>query len=981
MIARTTRTSLVSHRSTARNRRQAINRICSSTTATTDATATNEVDDGKGTESNSNSAEKKGRRKNKATTRTQKRDEKNSKEEEKYYVINERLLRCQRAKEIGTLLKDLQGLKLNERDDANDDDDGDDDDDDSGDLSVVNISTIFSILGKKCTTGDSAWDAAALEHLIKSAIFREKVFAKTEVDGFTNNTKSAATIMWSIARLSAQTRIKCDDIFEKTWTCLENGLERVCTEQRTLLFEDIFPEYMPPRTCASIAWAYTAIERKTIPEHLRDAIETIIIRKNSECCAGDIAIVTWSLTRFGVDIASKNRNKYWKTIKERLMDSEIFEKGIDFENASRLISASGQVSGGFHRDFVRKLVEKAASEFVRQKKHEKVVDKRHVVAMLNGLAANIRNIENSNSSAAAIDQGGVQGKMEREFIIDALKPIFEEIIEAPYAFKPTQLPSCAKAIARIVFSRAANSNFFEGDDLLKDMNVAGSDVYIDGSEKTEDDDSYDDDTNSSLAIQALESIFKVCTTDDNLLSQFKPRDYTTLLWALIKSRSKISSEFLEKCEDYAIDNLDSLNVLDLVYFTYSLGNVRNNSLDSINDSNEEGEEEEEETYNPTRFLSYAVSRAEELADCDGDAGFDVNVHIAPILNSFAKNRFNPGMTLIDKCEKIIQRESSIDPFRPTVASQIMWSFTKLEYMPSDATLEKIEAAWLSTSSSSTSAGEAMNFRDFQEGSSLLIWAYATLGKLPSIEILQKLTQSPTKNSRSYWTPVSMWMTFWSLSLLYACVAESSEEKTAVASVLQNFCENIIIFNGGIRVKDIDKKGLGACYASILLLKETPLEAIAKEALPGDFEKVARNQWIIQKRKDSQSSKLQEQVGESLRRLKIAYSEEREVQDGLMRPDFFIASASIDDFLRSKSKSNDHIPSRNDVVLEVDGPHHFAISASTGKRSLLGSTSMRNVLLRERLGLRLGVILFNEWGDLQSSSERDDYVTKILLGLF
>ena len=34
--------------------------------------------------------------------------------------------------------------------------------------------------------------------------------------------------------------------FESVWVSLENGLERVCKEQRTLLFEKIFPEYMPP---------------------------------------------------------------------------------------------------------------------------------------------------------------------------------------------------------------------------------------------------------------------------------------------------------------------------------------------------------------------------------------------------------------------------------------------------------------------------------------------------------------------------------------------------------------------------------------------------------------------------------------------------------------------------------------------------------------------------------------------------------------
>ena len=150
-------------------------------------------------------------------------------------------------------------------------------------------------------------------------------------------------------------------------------------------------------------------------------------------------------------------------------------------------------------------------------------------------------------------------------------------------------------------------------------------------------------------------------------------------------------------------------------------------------------------------------------------------------------------------------------------------------------------------------------------------------------------------------------------------------------------------------------------------------------MPGDFEKVAKKQWILQKRKDSQTSKLQQQVEDSLRRLNVQFFEERELEDGLMRPDFFIESAAVENFLLGHRKTLS--PNANltkDIVLEVDGPHHFAISASTGHRTLLGSTAMRNFLLKERLGLRLGVILFDEWGQLQSSSERDEYVENILL---
>jgi hypothetical protein len=892
---------------------------------------------------------------------TKRKPELSQKERAMFTALNARILECASAEQIGKIL---------EEEDVS--------------LSDVNVSTIFSLLGRKCNSkkkkktkkddGDDGdddlggWNALAIERLMTSKAFREKVLSRCEKDGFSNSSRIVSTILWSIARMKqGKVAFVENGGFESVWVSLENGLERVCKEQRTLLFEKIFPEYMPPKSCASIVWAYASVGKTVIPEHLRNAIESIVIKKISECSAGDIAVATWGLTRYGVDISAKNRNKYWKSIKERLLEPEVFEKEMHLENAARLVSASGAVSSGFYADFVVELARKAARDMSYKKNEGKMGTREygHVVAMLVGLAS-------STSSSGTTDSGDGASKRESEedtdrALMEALDPIFDEIIKTPQAFKPKQLAQCANAITRIVFSRD-KSNWYKGhDSLLENVGIDIGDIgevqKIQNSTPSEDEERLRS-SSFDVAIRALQSIFRACTTDANVLAQFETRDYTNLLWAAIKSRAKIPVEFLEQCEDYAIDNLDALNELDLVYFTYSLGNAQN-SVEEKKKKNYNNE-----TYNPTRYLAYAVSRAEELAK---NGGFDANVHIAPLLNSFAKNKFNPGMMLIDKCEKIIQSESSAQSLRPTVASQIMWSFTKLEYVPSDETLEKIEAAWLNPSS------DGLNFRDFQEGSSLLIWAHATLGKLPSADLLLKLTTPPTKKAASFWTPVSMWMTFWSLSLLYACVATTSEGKAVVEAALNNFCEKIILPNGGIRADSLDKKGLGACYASILLLKGTSLQIAAKEAMPGDFEKVAKKQWILQKRKDSQTSKLQQQVEDSLRRLNVQFFEERELEDGLMRPDFFIESAAVENFLIGHRKTLS--PNANltkDIVLEVDGPHHFAISASTGHRTLLGSTAMRNFLLKERLGLRLGVILFDEWGQLQSSSERDEYVENILL---
>ena len=59
-----------------------------------------------------------------------------------------------------------------------------------------------------------------------------------------------------------------------------------------------------------------------------------------------------------MDISAKNRNKYWKSIKERLLEPEVFEKEMHLENAARLVSASGAVSSGFYADFVVELARK-----------------------------------------------------------------------------------------------------------------------------------------------------------------------------------------------------------------------------------------------------------------------------------------------------------------------------------------------------------------------------------------------------------------------------------------------------------------------------------------------------------------------------------------------------------------------------------------------------------------------------------------------
>ena len=73
-----------------------------------------------------------------------------------------------------------------------------------------------------------------------------------------------------------------------------------------------------------------------------------------------------------MDISAKNRNKYWKSIKERLSEPGVFEKEVHLENAARLISASGAVTSGFYADFVIELARKAARDMSYKKYEGKI---------------------------------------------------------------------------------------------------------------------------------------------------------------------------------------------------------------------------------------------------------------------------------------------------------------------------------------------------------------------------------------------------------------------------------------------------------------------------------------------------------------------------------------------------------------------------------------------------------------------------------
>ena len=87
-----------------------------------------------------------------------------SKEEKTVFTaLNERILRCTSAEAIGDVLAEKDAV-----------------------LSDVNIATIFSLLGKKCNakkTKDSdalGWNALAVERLITSGAFQEKVLSPCE---------------------------------------------------------------------------------------------------------------------------------------------------------------------------------------------------------------------------------------------------------------------------------------------------------------------------------------------------------------------------------------------------------------------------------------------------------------------------------------------------------------------------------------------------------------------------------------------------------------------------------------------------------------------------------------------------------------------------------------------------------------------------------------------------------------------------------
>ena len=110
---------------------------------------------------------------------TKRKPELSQKERAMFTALNARILECASAEQIGKIL---------EEEDVS--------------LSDVNVSTIFSLLGRKCNSkkkkktkkddGDDGdddlggWNALAIERLMTSKAFREKVLSRCEKDGFSN---------------------------------------------------------------------------------------------------------------------------------------------------------------------------------------------------------------------------------------------------------------------------------------------------------------------------------------------------------------------------------------------------------------------------------------------------------------------------------------------------------------------------------------------------------------------------------------------------------------------------------------------------------------------------------------------------------------------------------------------------------------------------------------------------------------------------
>ena len=95
----------------------------------------------------------------------------------------------------------------------------------------------------------------------------------------------------------------------------------------------------------------------------------------------------------------------------------------------------------------------------------------HVVAMFVGIASNFNSSSSSSSCGMNSDGASKRKSEEDRALMEALNPIFEEIIETPKAFKPKQLAQCASAITKIVFSRN-NLHWFKGhDNILENVGI------------------------------------------------------------------------------------------------------------------------------------------------------------------------------------------------------------------------------------------------------------------------------------------------------------------------------------------------------------------------------------------------------------------------------------------------------------------------------------------------------------------------------
>lgn len=507
------------------------------------------------------------------------------------------------------------------------------------------------------------------------------------------------------------------------------------------------------------------------------------------------------------------------------------------------------------------------------------------------------------------------------------------------------------------------------------------------------------------------------------ISEFNPQDFSNLIWAFAKLNHFPGARFQAEFEEAALGRLRDFSSQTLANTAYAYAALNLPGAVTV-----------------LPFVSVHLS--ERLGECQPK-------ELVMVLWAYARCSFDPGPDTMAGMEAAAM--ASVDTFLPDELTHYLWAAATLRYRPSAAFLTAAERRM---------AGCPAKFG--AESVTLTLWVYATLGLAPGRRVLERFGDELEGMVESDFKPQDLSLGFWSAAVLVTQPRQPSREiKDGGDGNREGDGDDIL--EGGMREGTregvlrgfarllpslapdaISREGLCAVFMATLALNMHThprhhdheggpdvaaasnaedvkvhgdgdgsfLWALATELRPSwaHLAKPAESAWREMKTLAPTVSKLQEDVGDTLRNLGVAFHFEQPIKNGLVRPDFILTGT-----LGGGGKDLSRI------VVEVDGPHHYSkepavlgsggdledwfgggrgggggggdgddVGVATpgigiggdGRESLaggrwpLGSTVLRNQLLHS-WGWTVVTVPYHQWEQLVTAEDKMEYVGGLL----